>query len=51
MLKVARPRAVSSVGHYFIINYNSQITNQRVDLEALGRKLGALAEYEHVEEQ
>jgi len=51
VLKVARPRAVSSVGQYFIINYNSRITKQRVDPEALGRKLGALAEYEHVETQ
>jgi hypothetical protein len=51
VLKVARPRAVSYVGQYFIINYNGRIANQRVDPEALGRKLGALAEYEHVEEQ
>jgi len=51
LFKVARPRAVSYVGQYFIINDNGRITNQRVDPEALGRKLGALSEYEHVDAQ
>ena len=50
-LQCARPRAASSVGKYFITDFNRNwIVGQRVNPEALGRELGALAEWEHVDE-
>ena len=52
MLKTARsPRVASSVGRYYVANLNRNwITPQKVDPEAMGRELGVLSEYEHVEE-
>ena len=52
MLKTARsPRVASSVGRYYVANLNRDwITPQKVDPEAMGRELGVLSEYQHVEE-
>ena len=52
MLKTARSSNVaSSVGWHYTVDFNrNSITGQRVNPEALGRKLGVLAEWEHVVE-
>jgi hypothetical protein len=51
MLKMARGRAASSVGRYFICNpQRNWIVKERVDPEALGRELGVLAAWERVED-
>jgi hypothetical protein len=49
MLKVARSRAESFVGRHYILDIKrSWIVAQHCDPEALGRKLGVLAEWEGV---
>jgi|AmaraimetFIIA100_FD_contig_81_450009_length_1432_multi_4_in_0_out_0_2 predicted NAD-dependent protein-ADP-ribosyltransferase YbiA (DUF1768 family) len=52
MLKTARsPRVASSIGRHYVVNINRNwITRQRVDVEALGRKIGVLSDYEHLVE-
>jgi hypothetical protein len=49
VLKAARSeRAASSVGLFFIVRGN-RIASERVDPEALARKLGVLSAWEHLE--
>jgi hypothetical protein len=54
MLKAARsPRVADEVGQHFVVRLtgkrNNIVTQQYVDVEALGRELGVLSEWEHVE--
>jgi hypothetical protein len=52
MLKKTREKSrwFSETGEYFIINFNQNaIVAKHVDLEKLGRELGALKDYEEIE--
>ena len=52
MLKKTRKKSrwFSETGEYFIINFNQNaIVAKHVDLEKLGRELGALKDYEEIE--
>jgi hypothetical protein len=50
MLRVARPRAESFVGRHYMLNINRNwVVAQNCDTEALGRKLGVLAEWERLD--
>ena len=43
-------RAISDLGHYYVVDFRrGRIARARVELEAFGRELGALAEYECLE--
>ena len=49
ILKAARgDRIAASFGRYFIVR-GGQVTTQRVGPEGLGRKLGVLQDWEHLE--
>ena len=54
MLKAAHsPRVADELGQHFVVRLTGKrsnvVTQQHVDVEALGRKLGVLSEWEHVE--
>jgi len=54
MLKAARsPRVADELGQHFIVRLtgkrNNVVTQRHVDVEALGRRLGVLSEWEHIE--
>lgn len=45
-------RAEAELGRYYVIDRRRNvIVDKAVDLEALGRKLGALQEYEHLADE
>jgi hypothetical protein len=49
-MKAARGHAVTDLGRYYTVSFRKNCVLQRhVDLEAFGRKLGALADFEHME--
>jgi hypothetical protein len=53
MLRAARgARAISEVGDFYVIDVRRNfLLHRSVDPEALGRELGVLAEWEHVEDR
>jgi hypothetical protein len=50
VMKIARgARAASNLGRYYTIDINrNSLAHDHLDPEAMGRKLGVLAEYEHM---
>jgi hypothetical protein len=52
MLKAARSsRVAEDIGEHFLIHLSRNVVLQKhVDVEALGRELGVLEAYEHVED-
>jgi hypothetical protein len=53
MLKTTRgERGRSDLGDYYVLDLNRNfVTRHDVDPEALGRKLGVLKDFEHIEEE
>jgi len=54
MLKAARsPRVTDELGSHFVVRLTGKrsniVTQRHADIEALGRELGVLSEWEHVE--
>ena len=52
ILKAARsPRVADELGQHFVVRLTGKriVTQQHVDVEALGRELGVLSEWERVE--
>lgn len=47
--KTRAARARSNVGDYYILNDRNVIVSHHVNLEAFGRKTGALADYERLD--
>jgi hypothetical protein len=55
MLKAARSlRVADEIGQHFVVRItgkrNNIVTQRHVDVEALGRELGALSDWEHLEQ-
>jgi hypothetical protein len=50
MMKITRPgtQAAQELGRYYVVDSRNHVVNGYDDLEAVGRELGVLAQYEHM---
>ncbi len=48
LLRKTRERWVPEMGNYYTLSFNNVIQDMHVDLESLGRELGALGSWEKV---